>query len=39
MREEYRLPDWAGLQVTGVATYTQFRWFGVQVDEQVALPK
>jgi hypothetical protein len=39
MREEYRLPDWAGLQVTGVATYTQFRRFGVQVDEQVTLPK
>ncbi|MGH9254114.1 MAG: hypothetical protein ACRD3C_06040 [Vicinamibacterales bacterium] len=39
MREEYRLPDWAGLQVTGVASYTQFRRFGVQVDEQVTLPK
>lgn len=39
MREEYRLPDWAGLEVTGVATYTQFRRFGVQVDEQVTLPK
>lgn len=39
MREEYRLPDWAGLRVTGVATYTQFRRFGVQVDEQVTLPK
>ena len=39
MREEYRLPDWAGLQVTGVATDTQFRRFGVQVDEQVTLPK
>jgi hypothetical protein len=39
MREEYRLPDWAGLQVTGVATYTQFRRFGVQVDEQVTVPK
>jgi hypothetical protein len=39
MREEYRLPDWAGLQVTGIATYTQFRRFGVQVDEQVTLPK
>jgi hypothetical protein len=39
MREKYRLPDWAGLQVTGVATYTQFRRFGVQVDEQVTLPK
>ena len=39
MREEYRLPDWAGLQVTGVATYTQYRRFGVQVDEQVTLPK
>jgi hypothetical protein len=39
MREEYRLPDWAGLEVTGVATYTQFRRFGVQVDERVTLPK
>lgn len=39
MREEHRLPDWAGLQVTGVATYTQFRRFGVQVDEHVTLPK
>jgi len=39
MKEEYRLPDWAGLQVTGVATYSQFRRFGVQVDEQVTLPK
>jgi hypothetical protein len=39
MREEYRLPDWAGLQVTGVATYTQFRRFGVQVDQEVTLPK
>jgi hypothetical protein len=39
MREEYRLPDWAGLHVTGVATYTQFRRFGVQVGEQVTLPK
>ena len=39
MREEYSLPDWAGLRVTGVATYTQFRRFGVQVDEQVTLPK
>jgi hypothetical protein len=39
MREDYRLPEWAGLQVTGVATYTQFRRFGVQVDEQVTLPK
>ena len=39
MKEEYRLPDWAGLEVTGVATYTQFRRFGVQVDERVTLPK
>jgi hypothetical protein len=27
------------LQVTGVAAYTQFRRFGVQVDERVTLPK
>ena len=39
MSEEYRLPDWAGLRVTGVATYAQFRRFGVQVDEQLTLPK
>jgi hypothetical protein len=39
MKEDYRLPDWAGLEVTGVATYTQFRRFGVQVDERVTLPK